>query len=243
MGPMKIEPIEKVSLVDMAEEKLAALITKRRLRQGDTLPKESDLAESLKVSRSVVREAVSRLRMLGLVECRRRRGTVVAKPDILAGMKRLMTCAGMDEKTAREIFEMRLSLEIGVADILFIRKTDKDIADLEAIVKREEESPPGAFRDFDCEILFHGRIFAIVGNEFMARLQEVLTSFFSVVRNWKTPSGDPWVANKPWHRDILTVLAKGTAKEYRDVMSRHFAVYFDAMQKESLLRKAAQVER
>lgn len=239
---MKIEPIHKVSLVDMAEEKLREWIVGRRLQQGDPLPKESELAKALHVSRSVIREAVSRLRMLGLVDCRRRRGTVVTKPNILAGMKRLMACAEMDEKTAREIFEMRLSLEIGVADILFIRKTPKDIADLDAIVAREEAAPPGPFREHDCEILFHGRILAILGNAFMERLQEILTSFFDLVRDWEGTPGSPAALLSPSHREILTILASGTAKEYRDAMSRHFVVYFDALKRECLPGERAKAE-
>jgi DNA-binding FadR family transcriptional regulator len=67
-----IAPIRQNTLADTVEGRLRQFIRKRGFHPGDALPKETELAAQLDVSRNVVREALSRLRMLGIVESRRR---------------------------------------------------------------------------------------------------------------------------------------------------------------------------
>jgi GntR family transcriptional repressor for pyruvate dehydrogenase complex len=60
------------------------------LKAGDSLPGEVELANRMGVSRNVVREALSRLQSLGILESRKRRGIIIAEPDILAGMAKVI---------------------------------------------------------------------------------------------------------------------------------------------------------
>ena len=71
-----------VSLVDRVAEVLSDEITSGRLSPGDRLPSEVQLVEQLGVSRTVVREAVSRLRNAGLVEPRQGSGVFVLAPRV-----------------------------------------------------------------------------------------------------------------------------------------------------------------
>ncbi|MCK4960177.1 MAG: FadR family transcriptional regulator, partial [Planctomycetes bacterium] len=71
---MQIKAVEKTNLVELVEQKILDIVRKNNLSVGDSLPGELELTEGLGVSRSVVREALSRLRMLGLLESRKRRG-------------------------------------------------------------------------------------------------------------------------------------------------------------------------
>ena len=52
--------VDTSSLVDKVEEKLVGLLQQRKLKAGDAIPKEIELAESLGVSRTVIREALLR---------------------------------------------------------------------------------------------------------------------------------------------------------------------------------------
>ena len=61
-------PDKNISLADQVEQKLIAYLKNNNFNTGDQLPKEIELAERLGVSRKIVREALSRLRMLGMVE-------------------------------------------------------------------------------------------------------------------------------------------------------------------------------
>ena len=66
------------SLVEAAAEAISSQILHGRLAAGDRLPTERELAEQLGVSRTVLREALSSLEALGLLETRGTRGRWVA---------------------------------------------------------------------------------------------------------------------------------------------------------------------
>ena len=125
------------TLVDTVEENLLSYFKEMKYRKGDSIPSETELATELGVARGVLREALSRLRMLGLIETRTRRGMVLAEPDILSGMKRMVDSQLMSEENILDILGMRVAIEIGMADFIFINKTEKDIEELEYIVNRE----------------------------------------------------------------------------------------------------------
>ena len=57
---------------------------------GDSIPNEIELSSALGVARSVLREALSRLKMMGMIESRTRRGMILTEPFILGGMKRVV---------------------------------------------------------------------------------------------------------------------------------------------------------
>ena len=60
-----------LTLAEQIERKILKYISEKGYQLGDALPKESELSEILGVSRVVLREALSRLRILGFVETKR----------------------------------------------------------------------------------------------------------------------------------------------------------------------------
>jgi DNA-binding FadR family transcriptional regulator len=87
---MPFKQLEQISLADRVEEQLLESIHEGRFAPGSPLPGEVELAEQMQVSRNVVREAVSRLRMLGLVKSRKRKGSVVSRPDVFLTLRRIL---------------------------------------------------------------------------------------------------------------------------------------------------------
>src|SRR3546814_6062752 len=110
--------------------------------------------------------------MLGLIETKRKRGMILTNPDILGTLERVMDPLIMDKDTLQDVFELRLVLEMGLADLLYIRKTDKDIEELEEIVDKEVESKEHTFR-IKNEIAFHGKLYEISGKETLKRFKRM----------------------------------------------------------------------
>ena len=155
----KMKPLDTGSLVDKVEIRLLAFFKENDLKAGDAIPKELEFAESLGVSRTVVREALLRLRTLGLVESKRHRGMILKQPDIINNFSRIMDPTLLGEDTLKQLFELRLILEMGMADFLFEHKTKRDIAELEKIVIAEEAADTGQIRfGLEREIAFHGKL-------------------------------------------------------------------------------------
>ena len=110
--------IDTSSLVDKVELKLIESMIQNGFKVGDVIPKETELASSLGVSRTVIREALARLKMIGLIQSKKHKGTVVTNPDFLSLLEKRMIPQVLDHTTLKEIFELRLALEIGMADFI-----------------------------------------------------------------------------------------------------------------------------
>src|SRR5687768_1862613 len=176
-----LKTVDTSSLVDKVEANLVELLQEKKLKVGDSIPKEIELAESLGVSRTVVREALLRLRMMGLIESKKKKGAVITSPDIFGILSKSMNPHVLDQDTLREIFEIRLVLEIGMADFLFHRITKEDIKELKRIVSKEPAATDHHLFNIDHEIAFHGKLYEIAGNETLKKFQKMLLPVFDYV--------------------------------------------------------------
>lgn len=229
IGNLHID-IEKVSYKTMADEvemKLLEYLKKKSFKPGDALPKEMELTEALGVSRNVLREALSRLRMLGMIETKKRRGMILSSPDILGSLERVMDPLIIDDTTLQDIFELRLTLEMGLADILYIRKTKKDIEELEKIALSQKTTPTKQNFRIKHEVEFHGKIYQMTGNRTMQRFQTMLLPIFGhLVNEEKVP-----IVGKVSHIDLVNLLKNGTREEFREGMRKHLEHHFKKLKK------------
>lgn len=221
---MKLKAIEKSNLVDQVQERILETIREHRLGVGDSLPPELQLTEDLGVSRTVVREALSRLRMLGLLESRKKRGLVVSEPNIFGGCSHILDRAFLSDETQRGLFELRLTLEMGLADLLFLRKTSEAVAVLEDIVERESKAKTEATR-IKLEIKFHTEIYRMCGNAALSQFQALLQPFFRQVKS----KGGEEQETQVTHADLVKELKNGTANSFRKVMREHLEPHFSTI--------------
>lgn len=222
----KIAPLKNLSLVDKVELRLVEFFKENNLVPGDAIPKEIDFAESLGVSRTVVREAILRLRTLGLVESKKHRGMILTQPDVIDNFERILDPKLLGNETLKNLFELRLILEVGMADVLFLRKTDKDIDQLEEIVEKSETIglDPTVF-SLEHEIQFHGKLYQISRNVTLQRFQILLLPVFEFVHEQQVADG--YVnANPVTHRKLLDNLKIGTPETFRLAMRQHLDPHF-----------------
>lgn len=216
----------QVFLVDEVEKKLLDYFKSHNIKIGDVIPKELELVEILGVSRTVVREALSRLRTQGLLETKRRKGTILKNPDLSVVLEKSMIPQLMDEDTLKDYFEMRLSLEIGMADLIMQRKTTKDIEELREIVAKEPKASANQIFKTDYEIEFHGKLYSITQNESMKKFQNLLLPLFEYVHN----SGmlDNYENNESYvsHGEIVEIIATGDANTLRSALRKHLDSHF-----------------
>src|SRR5690606_15877004 len=223
-GDFPLEPLGALSMTDRVENILRQYFTDNKFKPGDALPNEIEIARQLNVRRNVVREALSRLRMLGVIEARPRRGRVMAQPDLLAGLERVMNPLILSIDNLKDIFEMRLILEMGIAEFLFARKTKKDIAELEILVENQHD-PYSPSKDE--EVAFHSKLYEMTGNETFARFQTLLMPVFEYVFSEYYDRGNHVQIPEPViHRDLVEILKNGNADEFRKVMYTHLLPYY-----------------
>lgn len=217
----ELRKIDHKSMADLAESRIREYLKKKSLKPGDSLPKETDIAESLGVSRNVVREALSRLRMLGIIESKRRSGMVLANMDVMSSFERVMDPALIGDRTLRDLFELRLTLEMGLADMLWLRKTREDIDELEYIATRQQVPGPNTFL-IQHEIEFHGKLYRMSGNDTMMRFQNLLLPIFGYVLTQEKVR----VVGKVTHLDLVNLLRRNDKEAFRRGMYLHLEPHF-----------------
>lgn len=218
--------IDTSSLVDKVEANLVELLQSRKLKVGDSIPKEIELAEALGVSRTVIREALMRLRMLGLIESKKKKGAVITSPDLFGIMSKSMNPHILDPGTLKEIFEIRLVLEIGMADFLFHRITEKDIEELREIVSNEPAATQYHLFNINHEIAFHGKLYEITGNATLKKFQKMLLPVFDYVHNSGLLKKQPLLKTFVSHNDLVDILEKGNPEKFRNGMRNHLENHF-----------------
>lgn len=224
-----IEQIDTRSLVEKVEARVVKLLQEKKLKIGDTIPKELELATTLGVSRTVIREALVRLRVMGLIDTKKKKGTVITSPDILSIIEKSLNPHILSEDTLKEMFELRLVLEIGMADFIFRNVTPEDIQDLKEIVKNEPSYTDDLAFNAEQEIAFHGKLYEITGNNTMKKFQKMLLPIFEYVHN----SGllNQYAPAKKFvsHKGIVEVIENGSPELLRNAMRNHLENHFQSL--------------
>lgn len=221
---------QAITLVDQVEDSLLTYFKENDLQTGDTIPNEIELAAALGVARSVLREALSRLKMMGMIETRTRRGMILREPSILGGMKRVIDPRILSENSLFDILGFRIALEIGICSDLFRNITPKDINDLEEIVKmgivfeNNEYAPVSEFT-------FHAKLYEITGNKTISEFQEIIHPVMIFVKNKFKDLLEPINIEMKekdqivTHADLLGYLKRKDEAGYRKAIEQHFEVY------------------
>lgn len=218
-------PITTITMTDQVEERLRDYFKQKGLKVGDSIPKEIELVEALGVSRSVLREALSRLKMLGMIDVRKRRGTVLAQPDLFSGMERVMEPYLMTDATMRQLFEIRLMLEVGLGDFLLARIQPTDFERLDAIIEQEKRAESRA-EHIQADVQFHSYLYEITGNQSLIRLKQMLLPLFNYIIDLKEHSNKHLTPTSVSHADLVSILQTGDANAFREAMKAHFEPHY-----------------
>lgn len=225
----QIKTVDNSSLVDRVEMQLMEIFVNRGLKTGDMIPKEMELANAMGVSRTVIRESLTRLKTMGLVDSIKHKGTVLTSPNLAQVLQKSMIPKILDDETLKNIFEIRLILEIGMADSIFRNITDKDIRELENITNSEPESTREVLFDIDHEVKFHSKLYQITNNYTLMNFQTILLPAFNYVY-------DSGLINRPIkkkkhvsHKQLVEILKTGSPKKFREGMRKHLDNHFDRL--------------
>lgn len=228
-----------ITLVDHVEDRLLTYLNEHDFKVGDRLPSEQELSISLGVTRSVVREALSRLKMLGIVESRTRRGMVLTEPSIFGGMKRAIRPNLMSERSLINLLGFRVALEVGITGSIFQNITTSDIKDLEEAVYMEVALGDNIYANIS-EHKFHSKLYEITRNSTISQFQEIIHPVMEFVKS----NLKEYVARinctlqergeLVTHEDLLKLLKNGDENGYRHAIEQHFFVYKELIRNKSL---------
>ena len=217
---MEVSSIKRESVADQIFGQLKAKIVSGELKPGDKLPTEMELCELYNVSRTSVRQALTNLSSLDLVEAKTGGGTFVKKADSSKIMDKLMLYTFLDERSLSEISEFRDILEPAVTRLACQRASADDIERLSEIYRRMEkqQSNLGEFAKLDFQ--FHTEIARISRNAYIIRtyeaLEEILLNAFSEIV-LKNGNRGGW----RYHEQIIKAFKNRDAELAVSIMQEH----------------------
>jgi GntR family transcriptional regulator, galactonate operon transcriptional repressor len=218
---MKMTP---KSTHESAVESIAGWITGGRMKAGQALPIEPDIAEALSVSRTVVREAVKTLAAKGMLRTGPRVGTRVRPeadwhlfdPQVI----RWRAARGVDADFIRDIFAFRLAIEPAAAALAARHATAEDMQRLEAAYAAMEEAVEGRGSYVEADLAFHRSLLDASRNQFFAAMKPLVSSVLSVSFRQSVKSRASARASLPRHKAVLDAVRRADSAEAAAALDR-----------------------
>ena len=211
-------------LSDQVAEQLAAEIRRGGLAPGDKLPTEARLVEQFGVSRTVVRETVSRLKSLGLVDSRQGSGVFVQALAAFAPLNFESRHTASQEAVVQMV-EVRRALEAEVAALAAQRRTRTDMRRIHAAVKALDSAVQSGGNGVAEDVQFHRAIAVAARNPFLLQTLEYLGQFLhgatQVTRANEARRLDFAQQVQHEHAAIVQALEAGDAEAARQAAAGH----------------------
>ena len=151
---MKFKEIVAPSIRELFIQQIEGMILSGQLRPGDRLPTERELADEMKISKTVVHESIRELHRLGFLDVASRQGVTVADYAQTGNLETLLAImryhgGRLDEKTAGSLLAVRSYIECPALEALAAHHTDGDLKKLELLQEEARRSidDPAAFAD------------------------------------------------------------------------------------------------
>ena len=178
-----LEPVHAHGRETLAAEiarKLSAFLLSGKVQPGERIPSERRLAEQLGVGRSVVREALKSLTLLGLIEVRQGDGTYLKRADSAMLPQALEWGLLLGSKRINDLIEARHHIEVVIAGLAAQRCDDVALADLRRFLSlMRKTKDPDKFVAADVD--FHFRLAEAAGNQTLA---QILANVRSLLQVW-----------------------------------------------------------
>ncbi|MBI4247332.1 MAG: FadR family transcriptional regulator [Candidatus Rokubacteria bacterium] len=221
-GPeMGIAPIKSTRIYEEIVRQIKAMIAEGRLKSGDQLPPERELAEKFVVSRTSVREALRALESLRLVEIRPGEGTFVKGVSVEALIEPLALVMLSQREAIAELFETRRLIEPAIAALAARRATPDEIHDMERILEEQAKDVAAGRTGLTQDAQFHTAIAAAAHNQAIMRVIHAIMDLLTQSReeSLNTP-GRPERSHQN-HLRILDAITRRDADAAEQAMREH----------------------
>jgi GntR family transcriptional repressor for pyruvate dehydrogenase complex len=234
---MKLKSVAKASLVDVVAEQIRETVERNRMSAGDRLPSEPELVAQLGVSRTVLREAISRLQCIGLVTVKRGLGTYVADSDDLSGcLKVIRTAMTISSKELVRFVEFREAIECYAARRATELAGDEDLAEMEDLCCQMHRKRQDS-RVIAGDLRFHLKLVEITGNPLLTQVMRIIQDLVleGILRTKLKPWQGP--ASVRSHRAIVEAIRARDAEAAETAIRAHMNLLVRRLQEKHRRRR------
>jgi GntR family transcriptional repressor for pyruvate dehydrogenase complex len=210
------------TLADQVADRIRHQILSDGLAENDPFMTEAQVSQRYAVSRNVTREAVGRLRGMGILQSRQGKGLLVARPDPVALMARTLPFI-TEPDDVRQLAAFRFVIEVGAVELAAVNATVDMLDQLVELANQFETlAKLGGFglEEDRIELAFHSLILEMTANPVISGMHQVLIDYFHARRDQAdNPEGAPRSAQD--HHTIAQALRRRDAESTRKHLSDH----------------------
>ena len=177
----RLRPVERTSTASVVARQLLDELSKDQFVSGTRLPSEREMADTLGVGRSTLREAMSALDLLGIIEVRPGSGSYLKADSSQLLPQALKWGLALGQPENQDLIEVREHLEVLAASLAAKRADDDDIARLAILVQAMKDAGTNVEAFVDADIAFHLETAIIARNSV---LEGVLESIRALLEAW-----------------------------------------------------------
>jgi GntR family transcriptional repressor for pyruvate dehydrogenase complex len=217
---MNILPVRRMRVPEEIVDQIRGFIASGELRPGDLLPSERELAERFQVSRASIREALTALQVMGLLERSRTGGGLAAR-----GNHVWFTIAPLSSFLATrshivEQIEVRRMIEPEMGRLAAERASVEDIALMEQCLRDMEADIDAGGGGSEADAAFHATIAASTNNELLTRIVQLIGDAIREQREaFQTPEGAR--ASLAEHHEILEAVRRNDGEAAYHATRQH----------------------
>ncbi|PAE30359.1 FadR/GntR family transcriptional regulator [Paenibacillus sp. 7884-2] len=223
--------IQKTSLVNIVIERIKNSILENKLKPNDKFLTEKELTEQLKVSRTVVREALISLQAVGILKIKPGGGIYIADTKlgtINSILKHHYETYGVK---IRELIEIRKIIELGALRLIIEKQVPLDIQQLKEINESylQAITTNGDTKNFDR--IFHQSLIKATDNDTFYDFSEIIHQYFALVRIDLTENQDSLIESYKQHNEIVDAIKDNDLLHAQKTMTAHFEPIFTFIKK------------
>jgi GntR family transcriptional regulator, transcriptional repressor for pyruvate dehydrogenase complex len=229
-GPAEIIPMR---LGQVVIERLSEAILDGRLKPGDPLPSEGQIAAACGISKQIAREAIRDLAAMGVIQIQQGKVARVRSLDAEPLGRFFRFAVRASKEGLGEAVEMRRLLEPPIARLAALRRTADDLARLDTILQRMQGSLLDAPAWIEADLDFHEAIAEMSGNRLlrlqMRGLRPILQDVMQLFNARRKRSKAEWRETFERHARVVAAIKSGDGDAAFRAMEHHFEAAQDAI--------------
>lgn len=216
----EFEAVRRNRIYEEIARRIEKMITEK-MKPGDMLPPERQLADMFGVSRSSIRDAIRTLELSGMVEARQGLGTVVREPSADSVVSPLTSILVQKRKLVGELLDVRKMIEPPLAARAAVHATPDEVAEMEAILQRQREKMNLGELAIDEDAEFHYAIALAADNSVVLKVIDVLMDLLRDTRERSLQMTGRPERSMAGHQEILDAIKRQDAAGAEAAMCRH----------------------
>lgn len=223
MSKNAFEINRKTGTTEIIVNKLIELIKEKRLKPGDRLPAERELATLMDVSRPTLREALKALQMMNIIDIRQGAGVFVKKLNTESVVEHFDIILTLDNSLYNDLYIARKELESLIARIAAESASEECVAKLRDNITRATESLDNPELFFQLDVELHGLILQMAGNRILNVFMQSIEHLNLLARKRTNSSREIRERAVQDHLELLLAFEKHNGEDAAKAMKKHIS--------------------